>query len=780
VTIDALRAALADRYRIERELGAGGMATVYLAQDLKHDRKVAIKVMKPEVSAELAADRFLREIRTTANLQHPNIVPVFDSGRVTADMMIDDREPMIDAAADSRSSTIDHRSSSILFFVMPLIEGETLRARLEREGPFPIDEAIRLIRELADALQYAHEAGILHRDLKPENVMLSRGHALLADFGIAHSAATPGDDRLTRTGSSVGTPAYMSPEQATGTRELTAASDVYGLGAILFELVTGEPPFTGATAQAILVKRFTTEAPALRTMRGDAPASCETAVARALASDPERRFATAAAFAAALAGEPVAAQPAPAANDRSLVVLPFRNQGTNLEDEQFSDGLTEEIITDVARVKAIRVLSRTSSMQLKGTTRSIPALGRELRVRYALSGSVRRAGQSLRITAELIDAATDTPVWAERFGGTMDDVFDVQERVAREIVKALDVTLTADEDQHLSQRPIEDPRAFELFLRARQEMRRYDTSSIEHGEELVRQAIAIEGAAPPLQALLAWGKVARVRAGLAADQSGLEEATAVAEAIVRAAPEAPYGHALLGFIGYERGTMADAIRHLRAAVEREPNDADSLFYLGICLVACGDSTTGTRVAERLMASDPLWSFAHLLAGLMPWWRGEVGAGLPLLERALTLDPGNMIIRWSLGYGRALAGDLAGAVADAAVLRDQAPTMPYTAQLTALTLGMEGRREEALRVLGDVQGLDAHHKFHLSESFAMAGDTERAFALLEEAVDTGFHPGAFITKHCPFFGALRDTPRFQTIADKALRFTREFIASGVAP
>ncbi len=754
-----LTTALADRYTIERELGAGGMATVYLAHDRKHHRKVAIKVLRPEVSAELAADRFLREIRTTANLQHPHIVPVFDSGSVGG----------LDAAGPC------------LYFVMPLIEGETLRQRLEREGPLPVDEAIRLVKELADALQYAHEAGILHRDLKPENVMLSRGHAMLADFGIAQSAETPGDDRLTRTGSSVGTPAYMSPEQATGERELTPASDVYGLGAILFELLTGAPPFTGPTAQAVLVKRFTSEPPPLRTLRGDAPASCETAVARSLASDPDHRFTTAAAFAAALSAEPGSGPPPGLEADaHSLVVLPFRNQGIDPQDEQFSDGLTEEILTDLARVKALRVLSRTSSMQLKGTTKPIPALGRELRVRYALSGSVRRAGNSLRITAELIDAATDSPVWAERFSGTMDDVFDVQERVAREIVAALGITLTSEEDRHLAHRPIEDPRAFELFLRARQEMRRYDSASIERGEEMVRQAMAIEGEAAPLQALLAWAKVARVRAGLATDKHGLDEATIVAEELVRTAPDAPFGHALLGFIGYERGAMPEAIGHLRAALEREPNDADAIFYLGICLVACGHIEAGERTAQRLMASDPLSPLAWLLAGLMPWWTGQVAAGLPSMERALALDPANGIIRWSLGYGRALVGDVAGAAADAAVLLEQAPAMPYAAQLRALVHAMEGRQAEALATLGDVQGLDSHHKFHLAESFAMAGDTDRAFALLEEAVDTGFHPGDFIATHCPFLQPLRGTPRFEAIAAKAVRLTREFAASGVAP
>src|SRR5688500_9962042 len=236
------------------------MATVYLAQDLKHDRRVAIKVMRPDVSADVGADRFLAEIRTTANLQHPHIVPIFDSGR-----------------AD------DH-----LFFVMPLVDGESLRARLDREVRLPVRDAVRIVREVAGALDYAHGHGVLHRDLKPENIMLSRGHALLADFGIARTAHS-GDERLTQTGTSLGTPAYMSPEQATGERELGPASDVYGLGAILFELLTGEPPFTGATFEAILVKRFTEVAPRCATKRTDTPASCDAAVARALARDPAQR-----------------------------------------------------------------------------------------------------------------------------------------------------------------------------------------------------------------------------------------------------------------------------------------------------------------------------------------------------------------------------------------------------------------------------------------------------------------------------------------------------------
>src|ERR1700741_906495 len=230
-TLEQIAVVLADRYRIERELGAGGMATVYLAHDLKHDRKVAIKVLRQELAAVIGADRFLSEIRTTANLQHPHILPLFDSG-----------------AADS-----------FLFYVMPFIEGESLRDRLSREKQLPIADAVRLATEVASALDYAHRHGVIHRDIKPENILLHDGAALVADFGIALAVSSAGGSRMTETGMSLGTPHYMSPEQAMGEREITARSDVYGLGAMTYEMLVGDPPFTGSTAQAIVAKVMTAE-----------------------------------------------------------------------------------------------------------------------------------------------------------------------------------------------------------------------------------------------------------------------------------------------------------------------------------------------------------------------------------------------------------------------------------------------------------------------------------------------------------------------------------------
>ena len=269
-----LVSALADRYTIEHELGAGGMATVYLAQDLKHHRLVAIKVLRPELAAVIGADRFLSEIRTTANLQHPHILPLFDSG-----------------AADG-----------FLYYVMPYVEGESLRDRLTREKQLPIADALRIATEVASALDYAHRHGVIHRDIKPENVLLHDGQALVADFGIALAASKAGGSRMTETGMSLGTPHYMSPEQAMGEREITARSDVYALGAMTYEMLLGEPPFTGPTAQAIVAKVMTEKPARLVARRETVPPEAEDAVLTALAKLPADRWGSAAEFSAALRG----------------------------------------------------------------------------------------------------------------------------------------------------------------------------------------------------------------------------------------------------------------------------------------------------------------------------------------------------------------------------------------------------------------------------------------------------------------------------------------------
>ena len=288
-TLARLAAALADRYRIERELGQGGMATVYLAEDLKHQRRVAIKVMRPELAAAIGADRFLREITTTANLRHPHIVPLYDSGE----------------------------SAGFVYYVMPFVEGESLRARLNREKQLPVDDALQIAREVADALSYAHGRGVIHRDIKPENILLESGHAMVADFGIARAVSAAAGATLTETGLALGTPTYMSPEQALG-QEVDGRTDGYALACVLYEMLVGEPPYTGPTPQAIIARRLSEPVPSLRVVREAVPVSVEQAITKALARVPADRFATASQFAAALAGNDGSRTAAPAAGGRGI------------------------------------------------------------------------------------------------------------------------------------------------------------------------------------------------------------------------------------------------------------------------------------------------------------------------------------------------------------------------------------------------------------------------------------------------------------------------------
>ena len=291
--LERLSAALADRYVIERELGAGGMATVYLARDLRHDREVAIKVLRPELAASLGAERFLREIKTTAQLTHPNILPLLDSGE----------------------------AGGLLYYAMPFVEGESLRNRLKRDKQLPVDDALRIAREVADALGYAHSHGVIHRDIKPENVLLESGHAVVADFGIARAVNAAGGARLTETGLTVGTPEYMSPEQAAGGEDLDGRSDIYSLGCVLYEMLSAETPYTGPTPLAILAKKLSEPLPHVSVVRETVPAAVEAALAKALARTPADRFATAGEFAAALSGEGFVPAAAPGAGPRRRGLL---------------------------------------------------------------------------------------------------------------------------------------------------------------------------------------------------------------------------------------------------------------------------------------------------------------------------------------------------------------------------------------------------------------------------------------------------------------------------
>src|SRR5678816_431859 len=340
--------ALENKYRISRELGRGGMATVYLAEDLRHGRDVAVKVLHPDLSSALGADRFLREIRLAARLNHPHILPLFDSGE----------------------------AEGFLYYVMPYVEGESLRDLMNREGRIPVDQACTIARSVAGALDYANRNKIVHRDIKPENIMINEGEAMVMDFGIAKAVTAASNDTLTQIGMVVGTPAYVSPEQAAGEIEIDGRSDQYSLGCVVYEMLSGERPFSGPTAQAVLTKRFTEPVPELRKKAKDIPEETEAAVAKAMSQDAARRFTTSGEFAKAMVPLVVTtptATPAPEGVQavKSIAVLPFTNTSNDPDNEYFTDGMAEEIINALSKVAALRVVSRTSSFAFKGKSEDI-------------------------------------------------------------------------------------------------------------------------------------------------------------------------------------------------------------------------------------------------------------------------------------------------------------------------------------------------------------------------------------------------------------------------
>jgi serine/threonine protein kinase/tetratricopeptide (TPR) repeat protein len=740
---DRLGTALEGRYTIGDPIGAGGMATVYRADDLRHGREVALKVLRPEVSEALGRERFLREIRLAASLTHPHILPLHDSGD----------------------------ADGVLWFTMPLMQGDTLRDRMNRERRLPIEESVRVLGEIADALDYAHRNGIVHRDIKPENILLHEGHAIVADFGIgkAVDAASAESGTFTQVGVTVGTPAYMSPEQAAG-EPVDGRSDLFALGCLGYEMLTGEVAFSGSTVQATIARRFVHTPPPVSSLRSGIPEAVSRLLERLMAKEVDKRTASGAHVVASLrAGVSTAAAPT-THTDRSVVVLPFENLSSDPENEYFSDGLTEEIITALSRVKAMRVVPRTSAMQYKGTSRTLHEIGEELGVASALTGSVRKAGSALRISAQLVDVRTDHPTWAETFSGTMDDVFDVQERVARSIVGALDVVLSPSESARLAERPIRDARAFELYLKAREVLAGYDVA---RAKPLIDRAVELEGEVPALRALRATMSIMLLRTGASRDDASMDAIEREARWLIEAEPDQAFGHAILGFLGYERGDLVTAARSLRRAMELDPADGDVRFFYGITLGAADH--TDPRPALEWVARDPLSPLAHTLVAANSWFRGRALEGLPAMEEAVRLAPMGLIFHWGLGHHYALIGRFTDAEREGAWLAEHAAKFPYTAQLRALVAGVAGRRDEALELLSHVDelALDGHHTGHLAESYAMAGEHDRAVALVDRAVTLGFYPHDYYARLSPFYEGLRGREDFARVLDRAARRAAEF-------
>jgi serine/threonine protein kinase/Flp pilus assembly protein TadD len=734
---------LSDRYTVDRLLGRGGMAVVYLARDRKHDRSVAIKVLRPEVLIGSGAQRFLLEIQILARLQHPNILALLDSG--TSD------EP-----------------SPRPYYVMPYVEGETLRDRLTREGPLPVAEALRLVREIGEALHYAHGQGLIHRDVKPENVLLSQGHALVADFGIARAVGSAAGDRLTQHGMGLGTPSYMSPEQVEGGHELDGRADQYSLACVLYELLAGQPPFTGPTAGAVMARQVLDPVPPLTTLRPAVPGGIRRAIERALSKVPGDRFATIPEFLAALD-----APEAETAPRRTIVVLPFANLSPDPDDAYFADGLMEEVIADLSRVRALTVISRTSSMKLKDTDWDLRRVGRELNVRYALEGSVRRAGATLRITAQLIDLESDAHCWADKYTGTVDDVFDLQERLSRQIVEALRITLTPPEDRELAARPIVDIRGFEYYQRARQEYYRQSAEGMMAARTLAEHGLSVVG---PNEAL--YGILGTVYAWSPVFLAGDEETTLrAAEACARGAfdlnPSSAQGLSIMGQVAYRRGQAGEAVRLLTQACAADPNNPDAMHQLGGAYLLGGRIGPMREVLARLVELDPLTASNHCLLGLSYLLGGDAAGALPSHRRAIELDPRSTICRVCAAVALVASGGEREAVTQFEWLERQpaddylaAVAMRFRRGLTGIRAAVLSPPSAAERAMAES---DEYWSYLMAAAYALVGEAEQALSWLEHTVKVrGWVDYVYFTHHDRFLERLRPHPRFRTL----MAFARE--------
>ena len=668
----SLTSALAGRYAIERQLGRGGMATVYLARDLKHGRDVAIKVMNSEIGQTLGAERFLREIQLAAKLSHPHILPLFDSGE----------------------------AAGALYYVMPSVEGQSVRDRLKTSRQLPVDEAVRIASEVAGALDYAHRHGVVHRDIKPENIMLQDGHALVTDFGIGKALSGLGDDAVTQTGMSVGTPAYISPEQASG-EAIDGRTDIYSLGCVLYEMLVGEQPFTGPSVQSVIAKRFVQTPADVSGLREGIGRSVSRAVQKALARAPADRYDTGAMFVKSLGEiERVAAPAAPAAPDKSLAVMPFVNRSGDADNQYFSDGLSEDLINALTAIDGLHVASRTSAFRFRGSQLDIRDIGVQLNVACVLEGSVRRSGTKLRTTAQLVNAVNGFQLWSERYDREMTDVFEIQDEIVASIVKALVPALMGDA-RLVVRRATENLEAYELYLKGRHYWHDRSPATIRIAIQCFEQAIALDSEYALAYCGLAdcYG-ILHVYGWTRAEEIRDQAAAAVAKAMALDPGLAESNFSKAFYVLYFERRWRDAASYFAAARRVNPHSSLIQAYSALFASVEGNVPEVRRFTDVAVRLDPLSFFVNGLVALAFYVIGDFVEAERLSARALSLQDDYLLALWVHGLSLCGLGRFDEGIANLERVVTQSRA-PFFMCALGLGLGLAGRHDEARRLLREL-------------------------------------------------------------------------------
>lgn len=745
-------------YEILAQIGAGGMGEVWKARDTRLGREVAIKVLPEAFAADAERlKRFEQEARTVAALSHPGVLAIFDVGT----------------------------HNGLPYLVTELLEGETLRDRLS-DGALLFGKALGIAIQVARGLAAAHAKGIIHRDLKPENVFLTSDGVKLLDFGLAKQApailqggqgelATEDFRSGTLEGSILGTVGYMSPEQVRG-ETVDARSDLFSLGVVLYEMLSGKRPFRKETAVQTLCAILDEPAPELSPTLS-VPPQLVRILARCLEKAQGQRFQAAKDLVFALEGVPHSLGSVPTVEEeKSIVVLPFENLSPDPDNAYFADGLTEEVIADLSMVRALRVISRTSAMHFKGTTMPLPEIAQMLKVHYVLEGSVRKAGNSLRITAQLIQAATDTHLWAEKFNGTFDDIFDVQEKVSRSIVDALKVKLTPAESERLQERPTHDPVAYDCYLKARAEVILMEGASMERAMALLEEGLRRSPDDPLLLASKAYVHWFRVNCGVG-QEADLELAEASAREALQKAPRSSLAYTVLGLVEAMRPYgIAEAIRNLERAVKFGPNDMDSMAWLAVYDSVVGRTKASAEISGRMIMLNPLdWS-SYMGLWFSTWMEGRFSEWLAVSDQVLSLSPENEGILAT----RMVNLIHLGRVDDVQALAVWVERLPDSlfkqhARLAWFAHQRDRKKAQGLFTPEFMQSSRRDWCFSLwaAEAFAQLGDLETALDWVENTIRLGFLNHHYLSELDGLLAPLRRHPRFLDLMETARERLKDF-------
>jgi serine/threonine-protein kinase len=730
---ERLKSALSGRYEIEREVGAGGMATVYLAQDIRHPRSVALKVLDPELAAAIGEGRFLQEIETTASLSHPHILPLLDSGT----------------------------SAGLLYYVTPYIEGQSLGHRLAKEGQLPLDQAIRITREVADALEYAHKRNILHRDIKPENILLADGHALVADFGIARvQGAGKG---LTQTGAVIGTPDYMSPEQATGESDPDARSDVYSLGCVLYEMVAGQAPYIAPTKDGVLRQHLVSEPPALSTLRPSVSEHLQHIVKQAMAKSPVDRFTTAREFAESLSEIRLDERDLKILSPKSsrrlmLAVLPFENLSDSKEHEYFSDGMTEEMIAQLGRIQPQRlgVIARTSAMKYKGSQEGIRRIGTDLGVDYLLEGSVRKAGNRVRITAHLIQMNNETRLWGESYDRNLEDIFAIQSEVASHITESLSTELLPEQRTEPEVASSRNSAAYEAYLKGRYFWNQRTKESLEKALVYFQQAIELEPDNPLAHAHLADAYLTMGDRGFWRESEAIGKASRAAKKALELREDFAEAHISLGHCFFHELNFHAARDAFERGITLNPNYAFGRFYYAYLLAAIGEGKQATQEILAARELDPLSMPINSAVASIFWLNREYNLAIDHCHVALEIDPGHGSIHHTLGdcyRAKGMFPDALAVFQKASAILGELPELYSSLATCHAEMGNSNEARKILETMGassDPVGMALVH--------SALGEQDQAFEFLEKAYEERSAEVAFFAVS-PELDRFRADPRF---------------------